>query len=208
MTLKFRRHADACALAWMAALAVIAGPLPACGGGDSGSGLDPSTFAGMHKLQLTEDCEKTVQCKAQRGETLREDDPIGHCVQDTADILNKSEEKQDAFVADYSRCRGFPVCDYVNCVQAGGMSYGDTQRDKISQVCAAETECNLVNGTMGDGIELCQEKQVNELNRYVPMQQARWESSFAACKNQSGCGYVDCYDAAFLGATGSAGTGA
>lgn len=170
--------------------------------GDGGLPLDPATFAGMHLEEISDDCNKTVQCKGQRGEILRQDDPVGHCVLETAEILNASEAKQATFLANYNRCRSFAVCDYVACAQSGGNTYGDTQRDKIQQMCGAEVECNLVRNLPGDTQEICVEKRVNQLNSYVAAQRDRWEASFTACSSQSGCGFVDCYNAAFFGASG------
>lgn len=173
------------------------------GAGDGGTpGFDPASFSGMHLAEITDDCNKTIQCKAQRGEPLPSEDPIGVCVEQSARVLDSQPASQAAFLQDYARCRAFPVCDYVNCAQSGGNSYGDTQRDKIQQACAAEVECNLVRNTPGDSSQVCEEKKVNLLNSYVPTQRDRWEASFEACKGEFGCGFVDCFDAAFFGVAG------
>lgn len=182
---------------------LTAAAVSGCGGDEAAGPLDANTFGGMHQSELAEDCEKTVQCKLQNGETVRKDDPVGHCILDTAKLLNDDKDLQENFLANYPRCRAFAVCDYVICAQAGGATYGDTQRGDIQHACQAEVECNLASGGMGntDPI-LCEEQMVNQLNRYVETQRDRWEASFDACKDQVGCGYVDCYNAAFFGATG------
>lgn len=178
-------------------------PLTACGDDPKASPLDPETFSGMHQMELADDCDKTVQCKAQRGETLRKDDPVGHCILDTANVLNDDKKLQDSFLSNYARCHAFAVCDYVTCAESGGQTYGDMQRGDVQHACQAEIECNLVRGAMGNSDPVvCEETKVNELNRYVPTQRSRWEASFDACKGEVGCNYVDCYQAAFFGATG------
>ena len=180
------------------------GSFSACGGDAAAGPLDPDTFSGMHQTELADDCDKTVQCKAQRGETLRKDDPVGHCILDTAKMLNDAKKAmQESFLSNYSRCRSFPVCVYVDCASTGGGTYGDTQRSDVRHACQAEIECTLVRGGMGNtDAVVCEETKVNQLNTYVPTQRSRWEASFEACKDDVGCNYVDCYDAAFFGATG------
>jgi hypothetical protein len=180
----------------------LAAMAASCGGEEAGGPLDPKTFAGMHQSDIAEDCDKTVDCKAQNGETLRKDDPVGHCILDTAKLLNDDKDAQESFLANYPRCRAFAVCDYVNCVSLGGNSYGDMQRGDVSHACTAEVECALVRGSGDTDPVVCQEKKVNMLNTYVPTQRDRWEASFDACKDEVGCKYVDCYNAAFFGQTG------
>lgn len=184
--------------AFVAYLLVSTFSVAGCGSDEAGGPLGANTFGGMHEMALMEECDKTVQCKVQRGETLKKDDPVGQCVLDTAELLNDDEDRQESFLNNYDRCRAFPVCDYVMCAESDGMTYGDTQRDKIRSACSAQVDCNTVEATPGDGTMVCEEKMVNQLNRYVPTRQNAWETAYDACKDQIGCGFMNCFCMGFF----------
>ena len=184
---------------WGCALALLAST--GCGGDDSGGVFDPDNFAGMYMPEVMYDCEQTVQCKAQQGGSLL-DNPIVNCSLETGELLNGSGDRQDKFLANYGRCSAFVVCDYVNCANAEGASYGDTKRPEIGSFCAAQVECNLVRGTGGDTQNLCVERKVNELNSFILAVRDMWDSSFAACSGMAGCTFTECFDAAFLRSVG------
>lgn len=184
------------------ALAGVSSLIAACGGDEGGSTFERDKFAGMYMAEITYDCEQSVQCKAQQGGTLLENNPIGACALETGELLNSSGERQESFLANYGRCAAFVVCDYVNCANAEGVSYGDSQRPKLTPMCAAQVECNALRGLSGDTQGLCIERKVNELNSFIPTRRQMWEASYDACEGMAGCTFIECFDAAFLGATG------
>lgn len=176
--------------------------LAACGGDDTGATFDRDKFAGMYMAEIMYDCMQSIDCKSVQGGTIAEDNPVGTCVVETGELLNADEQRQEKFTANYGRCAAFVRCDYVNCANAEGLSYGDTKRPEINAMCAAQVECNAVNGVAGQTLEICIETKVNELNSFIPMRRDMWDSAFAACQGMAGCSFVNCFDAAFLGATG------
>jgi hypothetical protein len=91
-------------------------------GRDAGSAGAASEDAGAGvpedvRAKVEYDCQQTVQCRVQRGETLPPD-PFAQCIANTIAQLQARGDGFAAYVEAVSACQQFVICDYISCAQA------------------------------------------------------------------------------------------
>jgi hypothetical protein len=167
-----------------------------CGGGESDP-LDDGTFAGMNEDRIRYDCNQTVQCKIQHGESLAED-PFATCVLDTARVLEAQPQKQGEFLTNFNRCAAFVVCEYRACALADIQgTYGQMHMAKVDYNCRQDVECRRQLGTLvGDPtteINSCITNNVGVLDAFSPDMRAQYEAEFARCGATVACDFTNCF---------------
>ena len=159
--------------------------------------FDPGTFTGMHQQEILKDCQESLQCRAQMGMELPED-PMNRCVQDSAERLEESTDRQDSFLRKFGRCSNYVVCDYYNCATSNVSGYGDTQIDKVTHDCNASIDCEVANGSFTgertSALQGCVSSRTGTLDSFTQTQRQRYESVFATCMPLMGCMFTTCFN--------------
>ncbi len=175
------------------ACALLAG---ACGGGPSSPVDDPSTFAGMNKTRIENDCEQTRLCKLSRNEAV-EGDFTQTCVAMEANTLNSMPQTQPQFLSTTNRCGVFTTCDYWDCTQRHPSGYGEQQMASITYACQQKTQCALDQGrSVGDpnqAVNNCVGAEVGTVFNFGVPDRMAYESAYAMCSAYASCDFAQCF---------------
>jgi hypothetical protein len=185
---------------WFAVVTAVCACLSATAGcGEDEKPLfDPGTFTGMHEAEIRNDCKQSLQCRAQMGQEVPSEDPIGQCLHDSAERIESSTDIQDSFLRKYGRCMNYVVCDYYACATSNVTGYGDTQKDKVVHSCQAEIDCAVMQGTftgMRDkAMNSCVFTKTGGLDNFTQMQRMQYEATYAGCAALTGCMFTSCFN--------------
>jgi hypothetical protein len=171
--------------------------LLACGNGVID---DPSTsgaFAALHGDQVRYDCTQTVNCSLKRGDAVGDGDLIGTCEVMSGAMLDVDVTLQSTFLTNYSRCKAFQECTYVDCAMSGAHGYGETQRTTITYDCQQKLSCktsqNMFMGDPNQEVTNCISSSIGLLDTFAPERRRLYESAYMRCAGMSGCAFDGCF---------------
>jgi hypothetical protein len=178
----------------MSLLAVL--PL-ACGNGVIDDPATSDAFATLHGDQVNYDCTQTVNCSLKRGDSVRDGDSIGACEAMSGAMLDADVNLQSTFLTNYSRCKAFQECTYVDCAMSGAHGYGETQRAVITYDCQQKLSCKTSQGTfMGDPnqeVTNCISSSIGLLDTFAPERRRQYESAYMRCTGMTSCAFDNCF---------------
>jgi hypothetical protein len=158
-------------------------------------GTDGPTACYQDKIEY--DCTQVISCRMRSGEpTLGGNDPVGACIDRTADQIASHPNGPSTFLTNYGRCRNFQSCDYTNCATSGAHGYGELHRTEVTYDCQQKLTCETSKGTavcdVNNAVANCVAETIGVLDSASPEVRTAYESAFARCGLQTGCPYVDC----------------
>lgn len=153
------------------------------------------TYASSHRGAIELDCDKRVMCAEMTNDYLRKD-AFEDCVRTQAMNLNDFPESRLKFHLGVNRCVG-SVCQYVDCVQSGFVSYGEQQLDKVQYTCQQKVQCALDNKTLGSdpssAFESCVIQSVLTLDTFSNEARASFQQAFFPCLPMTSCAFLSCF---------------
>lgn len=176
---------------------LLAGLLLACGDGIIEQPTAMGPFTEMHSDKVTYDCAQTVNCSLRRGGSVSAGDSLGVCEGMSGAILEGDANLQSTFLTNFSRCRAFSECSYVDCATSGAHGYGETQRPSITYDCQQKLTCNTSQGTFkGDAnqaVSSCVSESIGLLDTFAPERRRLYELTYTQCSSMTSCEFVGCF---------------
>jgi hypothetical protein len=166
----------------------------ACGDSEVSGSPEPTA---CYEEKIEYDCAQVISCRMQLGEAaLGGGDPVGACIERTADEITSTPSGPATFLTNFGRCRNLQSCDFTTCAMSGAHGYGDMHRAEVTYDCQQKLTCEMSKGSalcdVNNAVPACVAETIGVLDSLTPEQRTAYEAAFARCGPQTGCLYVDC----------------
>lgn len=163
---------------------------------DPQPGFEDGSWATGHRLAIENVCDRRVMC-AQRTNPHLRPDVFEACVSDYAVNLNGNEESRFRLLLGVSRCFQEDVCQYEDCINSTFVSWGESQRPKIENMCMQARACEIENGRLTvapqEYFEDCRVKRILAADMIAPDLRMTYTNAYFQCETQLGCAFQLCF---------------
>jgi hypothetical protein len=159
-------------------------------------GFEDGSWATGHREQIENDCDRRVMCEQRTNPHLRAD-VFEDCVSTTAINLNASEETRFRWSLGVSRCFQEDACQYVACADSTFVSWGESQRLKIENMCMQTRACAVETGRLTVDpqtyYEQCRVDRVRLADMIAADLRMTYTNAYFQCETLVGCAFQMCF---------------